>query len=124
MTPEKGGETTGTPSGERRARRQTPKGGFRVIFRNLGAEEHRARYESTERTIYVNLDHPQIAAAKGLATTEETSFRRLAYEVAFAEYAVALASELETHGEYFDMSDPKEKDAIQSKLRSIGVGPL
>jgi hypothetical protein len=33
-------------------------------------------------------------------------FRRLAYEVAFSEYAIALASELVNHGEYIDPSDP------------------
>jgi len=68
--------------------------------------EHRAKYTRDERTIFINLDHPQIAAAKGSASTDDPSFQRLAYEVAFAEYAVALASELAARDEYLDPSDP------------------
>ena len=45
-------------------------------------------------------------AAKGSGSTEDPSFQRLAYEVAFAEYAVALASELAARDEYLDPSDP------------------
>jgi hypothetical protein len=37
---------------------------------------------------------------------EDPVFKRLAYEVAFSEYAVALAVELEKRGEYIDPSDP------------------
>ncbi len=37
---------------------------------------------------------------------EEPLFRRLAYEVAFAEYAIALASELAGRDEYIDVTDP------------------
>jgi hypothetical protein len=54
----------------------------------------------------VNLEHPQIAAAKQGRGVEDPVFRRLAYEVAFSEYSVALASELENRGEYLDPSDP------------------
>jgi hypothetical protein len=52
------------------------------------------------------LDHPQIAAAKGLGSQDQAAFRRLAYEVAFSEYAIALASELAARDEYLDPSDP------------------
>jgi hypothetical protein len=52
------------------------------------------------------LDHPQLAAAKGTADTEDPTFRRLAYEVAFTEYAIAVSSELGRTGEYSDWSDP------------------
>lgn len=72
----------------------------------MGAESHRAAYVRDERTIYVNLEHPQIAAALGLGSSEDPAFRRLAYEVAFAEYAVALASEMDRQGNYIDPSDP------------------
>jgi hypothetical protein len=54
----------------------------------------------------VNLEHPQIVAARQGRGVEDPVFRRLAYEVAFSEYAVALASELENRGEYLDPSDP------------------
>jgi hypothetical protein len=77
-----------------------------VRFDYLGAEAHRAKYVSDERTIYINLDHPQLVAAQGVGSTDDPSFRRLAYEVAFAEYAIALASDLAAHDEYLDPSDP------------------
>ncbi|MBM4046689.1 MAG: ATP-binding protein [Planctomycetes bacterium] len=81
-------------------------GGFSVKFERHGAETHRATYVRDERAIYVNLDHPQLAAALKHGSIDDLSFRRLANEVAFAEYAVALASELAARDEYMDPSDP------------------
>jgi hypothetical protein len=52
------------------------------------------------------LDHPQIAAALQLTNTEDAVFRRLAYEVAFTEYAIALASELAGTGYFLDVMEP------------------
>ena len=72
----------------------------------MGDAESRAKYVREERTIYVNLDHPQISAAKGRSGIEDPVFRRLAYEVAFAEYAIALASELAAQEEYIEPTDP------------------
>jgi hypothetical protein len=89
------------PSGPPRPSR----GGFHVDFKEMGKESPRAFYRSTERTIYVNLDHPQIAAAKGIGTDQDPTFRRLAYEVAFSEYAIALAIEFEAHNEYIEPSE-------------------
>lgn len=86
--------------------KERPSGGFRVKFDNMGQESHRAQYVRDDRTIYINLDHPQLAAARGLTAIEDPIFRRLAYEVAFSEYAIALASELEARGEFMDLSDP------------------
>jgi hypothetical protein len=63
-------------------------------------------YVRDERTIYINLDHPQLVAAKGSTAVEDPIFLRLAYEVAFSEYAIALAHELNRNNEYIDTSDP------------------
>jgi hypothetical protein len=82
------------------------RGGFHIEFDSQGAESARATYQSEKRTIFVNLEHPQIVAARQGRGVEDPVFRRLAYEVAFSEYAVALASELENRGEYLDPSDP------------------
>lgn len=87
-------------------RQRRPRGGFRVAFDSMGLESHRARYVRDDRTIYVNLDHPQVAAAKGGGAVEAPTFKRLAYEIAFSEYAVSLASELAHRNEYIDPSDP------------------
>ena len=86
--------------------RAASRGGFRVDFKPMGAEESRALYVREERTIYVNLDHPQLVAARGSNTVEDPMFLRLAYEVAFSEYAIALAHELNRNNEYIDTSDP------------------
>jgi hypothetical protein len=71
------GETTGTPH---KRTRPTAAGGFSIDFRNMGVEERRAAYKREERTIYVNLDHPQIAAALAVGGVDDVAFRRLAYE--------------------------------------------
>lgn len=81
------------------------RGGFNVEFKPMGIDEKRARYVRDERAIYINLDHPQLVEARGGGTIEDTIFKRLAYEVAFTEYAIVLASELNSHGEYTDTSD-------------------
>lgn len=86
--------------------RRKPAGGFQVQFRDMGETSHRAEYRSDERTIYINLEHPQVAAARGLGPVEDPIFRRLAYEVAFSEYAIALAQELARRDEYRDPTDP------------------
>jgi hypothetical protein len=88
-------------------RKPGPRGGFQVKFDNMGTESNRAKYVSDERTIYLNLDHPQLTAARGCAPVDDLNFRRLAYEVAFAEYAIALATELaQLEGYYIDATDP------------------
>lgn len=102
-------DQNGQPIGQTQPRspeRKRPRGGFRVEFKNMGADSHRAQYAREVRTIYINLDHPQLVSARGGQAVEEVVFRRLAYEVAFSEYAIALASELDARGEYFDPSDP------------------
>lgn len=93
VEPSAEGQTTGGPRGGRGTRR-SPRGGFRVEHRNMGATEGRGRYQSQARTILINLDHPEIAAAASVAGIEDQAFLRLTYEVAVTEYATALAQEL------------------------------
>lgn len=95
----------GRPSGGRGSTPR-PAGGFRVEFKPVGVDSPRAQYVPDERTIYINLEHPQLAAAKGLRPIDDPVFRRLAYEVAFSEYAIALAQELARRDEYLDPTDP------------------
>jgi hypothetical protein len=87
-------------------KRQKNTGGFKIDFRNMGMEEARAKYERDNRTIYINLEHPQITAARQRNGLEDPSFRRLTFEVAFTEYAIALASEMAGAGHYLDVVDP------------------
>ena len=88
------------------ARGTGTRGGFGVDFGNMGQQSNRAVYQRDNRIILINLDHPQISAAKGSGPVENLVFKRLAYEVAFTEYAIALASELDSRGEYIEPSDP------------------
>lgn len=81
------------------------RGGFQIEFDNQGEESARAIYQREKRTIYVNLDHPQIALALKGHGVEDPVFRRLAYEVAFSEYAIALAVELDHREEFIDPTD-------------------
>lgn len=82
------------------------RGGFNVDFLAMGEENARAKYEDTTRTILINLDHPQIVAAKKESGIEDPLFRRMAYEVAFSEYAIGLAAEFNSAGWYIDSYEP------------------
>ena len=91
---------------KQRKKRSGTSGGFNVDFRAMGEEEARAKYEHDGRTIYINLDHPQIVAALSMGCIEDIAFRRLSYEVAFSEYAIALAQEVARSNWYQDITDP------------------
>jgi hypothetical protein len=73
--------------------RKRPRGGFGVEFKNLGEEEDRSIYDSNSLTIIINTDHPVLAAALKHDGIESKTFRRLSYEIAFTEYAIALSYE-------------------------------
>jgi hypothetical protein len=92
-----------TTKGKRKSSSQS--GGFNVDFNNAGADAPRASYESSSRTIWMNLDHPQLRAALASGGIEDVKFRRLAYEVAFSEYAVGLVHEMNAANFYFDIED-------------------
>jgi len=100
------GEEKGKPAG---GKGKTPRtrGGFDVRFKEMGPDEHRAMYRAEDRTIYINLEHPQVKTALGSGSSDDPIFRRLAYEVAFAEYAIALTMEFaQLDGYYLDPEDP------------------
>lgn len=74
--------------------KRRPRGGFNVDFRNLGEEADRSKYDHTTLTILINLDHPVVKNALRNSSVEDLHFRRLAYEIAFTEYSVALGYEM------------------------------
>jgi hypothetical protein len=101
------------PDGDKKAKREKAtrveramRGGFSVEFRDMGESTSRAKYEPEERTIYINLDHPQVRAAMGTGGTDDLAFRRLAYEVAFTEYALGLAYVMDEEGQYLETWEP------------------
>ncbi len=97
----------GNPSGGGGKPRRS--GGFEVVFEKIGATEKRAKYDRDTRTIIINLEHPRIALeAKGAGEApapEDPAFLRMAYEIAFTEYAIVLAQELSTAQYYYDSQD-------------------
>lgn len=99
------GTKLGKPAGGPEGSRKTS-GGFCVEFVYMGEDSHRAKYAPEQRTIFINLDHPQLVAARGQGSVDDPVFKKLAIEMAFSEYAIALASELDAKGNYLDPSDP------------------
>ncbi len=91
--PDPAGEDVVSPAGGE-GHRKRPRGGFSVDFRNLGEDEDRSLYDSPAMTIIINKDHPVVAAALRRDGIESISFRRLSYEIAFSEYAIALSYEM------------------------------
>jgi len=82
------------PVGGGEGKRRRPQGGFRVEYRQLGPDVERSVYETATLSILINLDHPLVKAALGDGSVEETTFRRLSYEIAFSEYAMGLGYEI------------------------------
>lgn len=70
-----------------------PQGGLQVHYKNLGAEADRSVYDEGSKMILINLDHPMVVAALGLSGVEDIAFRRLSYEIAFGQYALAVSQE-------------------------------
>ena len=65
-----------------------------MVYRNLGRSEYRSRYKGRSLSILINLDHPVLSAAMADGNVEDPAVRRLSYEIAFIEYAMALGYEL------------------------------
>lgn len=114
----------GSETGHREQRSENGKrprrGGFQVDFDHQGETSGRAYYQREKRTIFINLDHPQIATARRGHGVEDPVFRRLAYEVAFSEYAIAVAMELDMRGDFFDPQDAitEIRDTLQRIARA------
>lgn len=84
-------------------------GGFDVVFEKIGEHEKRAKFDKETRRIIVNLEHPRIVMetkyAGNQSLVEDSTFLRMAYEIAFTEYAIVLAQELSTIGFFMDPQD-------------------
>ena len=57
---------------------------------HLGSDFDRSHWDKENRVITINLDHPVVVAARRFDDAE-SSFRRLCHEIAFTQYAIALA---------------------------------
>lgn len=85
------GAKKSTIPGQRKRRRAV----FSIDYENASTGSPRSRYDSDEKTILINLDHPQIAGAfeAGGRHTDARQFREICYEVAAVEYALAVPYE-------------------------------
>ncbi|MDE0686515.1 MAG: ATP-binding protein [Candidatus Poribacteria bacterium] len=95
-------------------KKRTVKGGgnrqkavFSIEFEHFTAGQNRSRYDGNTKTIFINLDHPQIANAfeTGGNTTSSRQFREICYEVAAVEYAIALPYEKLEKDELYHAED-------------------
>lgn len=79
---------------------------FHVELKHEAEQTPRSRYDGESRTIVINLDHPQIAAAlREAGGIEGRQFKQMTREVALVEYAVALCHERLRRDEFYSGSD-------------------
>lgn len=87
-TPDQQGHQRITPAGGKG--RSRPRGGLALEYVHNGKEADRSEWDKQRRAIQINLDHPVVAAAHK-AGDDDVAFRRLSYEIAFTQYALAMA---------------------------------
>ncbi len=99
---QKGKKKPASNSGNRSKR-----GVFSIEYRNETVESHRSRYDSNERIIVINLDHPQISSIylNNNKNVESRNFKEISYELAIVEYALAIPFERIRIDELYDASD-------------------
>jgi hypothetical protein len=87
--------------------RKRSRGVFSIEFVHQTVSQKRSKYDHDSRTIYVNLDHPQIASAlqQSEKSIDSPTFLDMAFEVAIVEYAQALQFERIASGESFDAGE-------------------
>lgn len=94
---------------ETASKKKSRAGGFDVDFEKMGVNEKRAKYDRETRRIIINLEHPRLVmeagSVGGQPPIEDRHFLRIAYEIAFTEYAIVLAQELSTMQFYMDPQD-------------------
>jgi hypothetical protein len=101
------GDEPGAKKSTTKGHRKRRKAVFSIEYENVTADNPRSSYDADTKTIFINLDHPQIASAfeAGGKRVESHQFREISYEVATVEYALALPHEKYEKGELHDASD-------------------
>lgn len=87
--------------------RKRSRGVFGIEFVHQTAAERRSKYDRENRTIYINLDHPQVSAVLGKSErgVDSPFFLQLVFDIATVEYAQALQFERLASGEEFDAGE-------------------
>ncbi len=98
------GNDLGSPKRIEQGKRKRRRAVFNLEYENGSPTLPRSRYDGADKTIYINLEHPQVAnalqASKG--RTESKHFREISYEVAAIEYALALQYEIIAERDAYD----------------------
>jgi hypothetical protein len=86
-----GGTNKNVIAGQQKSRR----GGLSIEYDNFTSRKPRSWYEQDTKTIWINLDHPQIERAfeHGGKRVDDQQFREICCEVAAVEYAIVLEYE-------------------------------
>lgn len=87
--------------------RRRSRGVFGIEFVHQTATERRSKYDRETRTIYINLDHPQVSSVSRQSDrgVESPFFLQLMFDIATVEYAQALQFERLASGEKFDAGE-------------------
>lgn len=88
------GDLTGKPATKKQQKKRA--GGFSLEFENHSEIENRALYLRDRRSISINLDHPIVKGLHDKHGSDSRIFLQFAHELAFNEYAMAMAEELES----------------------------
>lgn len=80
---------------------------FSIDFYYGTEKAARSRYDAETKTIFINLDHPQVSYAyeMGGKKVNARQFREICYEIAAVEYAIVLPHEKVEKDEMYNASD-------------------
>ncbi|MBM3150705.1 MAG: hypothetical protein FJZ96_00640 [Chloroflexi bacterium] len=67
---------------------------FEIRYVRSGVKSSRAQYEAETGVISLNRDHPQLRTAEREAGLESNTYKMLSFDIAFTEYALAVAETL------------------------------
>lgn len=100
-TPRPGGPSlvngieTGSPKDVAESGRKKRRGIFTIEWAEGSPDETRSEYKKDRRTIYININHPQVSSALKASggSVDSRQFKEIVYEIAVVEYALAVQYE-------------------------------
>ena len=99
---------------------------FKVEYQNNGDQNPRAKFDSENNIVFINLEHPQVLklindVGKNNDYTKDPMFRKISDEIAFTEYAFGLANLLYQKKYYAENTDEylREARSIINELSNI-----
>ncbi|MBI4732832.1 MAG: ATP-binding protein, partial [Chloroflexi bacterium] len=99
-----------------------PRGGpveFEIRYTRDGAKSARAQYDAEAGVITLNRDHPQLRTAEREAGIESNTYKMLSFDIAFTEYALAVADYLAKQAAAY-RKDLDTNALVQSILDRLG----